>query len=159
MTTTFRILAGIFSLVAGVLFKFNHVTPAVISTVFALCSLVAALIANNKEPKLKKHSKENRVLFMASLKIIEARTRITLDLINDFKNIFNENRHFISPDQEDTILDLISALGDVRINDAELADKSMPLESRPAMVTERRVFLDRVENMESTIDKYLRKIT
>lgn len=159
MTLNLRIIATILGIISAFAFRYDHKYISLTLAVLAILLLIAAIFTN-RPPKISDdHKEEQRALFKAALKIIEARTRITLDLINDFKAIFEENRHFIGTDQEDTILDLISALGDVRINDAELADKSMPLESRPAMVTERRVFVDRVENMKSTIDKYLRKIS
>jgi len=102
---------------------------------------------------------EKREIFTAALEIIKASTRLTIDLISEFRAIFEKNKYFIKSAQEKMLIGLVSDLGDIRINDEELKSDTLSPEERKALVAHRRKLLDRIENMEPTIENYLRKIT
>ena len=131
--------------------------PVLLSLGLLLSVLVPYSILQNN--KYKNHKEEQRALFKAALLIIGARTRITLDLINEFEAVFNENKYFIKPSQENTLCALITDLGDVRIDDEELKGSGLSPKERKFTVTHRRKLLDRIEKASSPIDKYIRKLT
>ena len=105
------------------------------------------------------HEKEKRELFMASLKIINRRVGITLEQIGIFKELFEQNKYFLEPEQEETISKLISDLGDVRILDEETNPNSaITKEQKIEYLRERNIFLNNIEAIEPTIEAYLRKL-
>lgn len=158
MTLTFRIIASIFAAIATILFKYAHNLWGTISILLTILSLVAALFANKHESKTKNHTEKQRELFKAALDIIKARSRITLDIINEFKVVFAEYKYFIKPEQEKTLAILISDLQELRIYSEERKGNVTP-EERKSFVAKERKLLDKIESMTSTIEKYLRKIT
>ncbi|MFA6499979.1 MAG: hypothetical protein WC256_12300 [Desulfurivibrionaceae bacterium] len=159
MTLTLRIIAGIFAAIATILFKYEHNLLGTFSILLTIVFLGAALFANNNESKTKNHTEKQRALFTTASEIAKARTRITLDLTNEFKTIFEENKYFIKPAQEKMLIGLVSDLGDIRIDDEELKSDTLAPGERKALVAHRRKLLDRVENMQTTIENYSRKIT
>jgi competence protein ComGC len=159
MVLSFRIIAGIFGAVATLCFKFSHNYTGTFMVVLVIISLLLSLFLNNTVSP-KKHEKEQRLIFEASLKIIKRRVGITLDQLGKFKELFDSHKYFLKPEQEQTITDLISDLRTVKMLDEEIKPHSaITKEQRKEYIRERRILLDRIENIEATIEKFLRNLT
>ncbi len=130
--------------------------PVLLSLSLLLCVLIPfSLLKSNPD---ETHKDKRHTIFNAALRIINARSHITLELINEFKAVFDENKYFIKPKQKKALKCLMDDLGDVRIDDAELTDTSDSA-SRKTLIAHRRKLLSRIESMKPRIEKYLRKIT
>ena len=158
MVLSFRIVAGVFGAVATLCFKFSHNYTGTFMVVLVIISLLFSLFLNNTAPS-KKHEKEQRMLFMASLRIIKQRAGIKLEQIDRFRELFAQNKYFLNPKEEQTISNLISDLMDVRILDEETNPNSaITKEQKLKYLRERHIFLDSIKAIGPTIEKYLRKL-
>ena len=104
-------------------------------------------------------TKIREILFNSALEIIDARGRLTTELVGKFRDSVKKYRYALSEDQREFISHLLSAVGDVRINNAELGSDTLPKEERKQFISENRIHLDKIEKARENIEAYLSENT
>ncbi|MFC1750683.1 hypothetical protein ACFL2V_17975 [Pseudomonadota bacterium] len=159
VTTTFTIAAGFFGLVAIALHRESQTSATWFFTVLSTLSFLCALYANLKEGDSSPHFEERKLLLNSSLAIIDDRGRLTVEMVGSFRDDVNKYRYALSEEQAEFISHLLSAVGDVRINNTEIGSNSLSNEERKDLISENRVHLDKIERAREVIEKYLREST
>ena len=104
-----------------------------------------------------KHRKKQIELLEYAIQIIEIRNYATFEQILEFRDKI-KRPYFLKKPLEKVLRALLDDLIDLR--DAREERKgNVTKQEKKSLVAKERKLSERIENMESTIDKYLRKIT
>lgn len=158
MPSLLTIIGGIFGAIASALYSYNHDSAALTFTVSMVLLFCIAAFLRFKSIK-GAHRKERKILLNSALNIIDARTRLTVDLVDKFRDDVKRYRYALAENQHEYISHLLSAVGDVRINDEELKSETLSKEGRSALVADRRKLLNNIEKARSVIESYLNENT
>lgn len=157
MPAALIIVGTIFGLISGGLFAYGHDSLALVTLSIAVGFLLYALIEHLKIRG--SHLKERKTLLNSALEIIDARTRLTVDLVGKFRADCKKYRYALPEEQRVYISHLLSAIGDVRINDTELSSDTLTDEERKMFISENRAHLNKIEKSRSVIESFLNKTT
>lgn len=159
MIKALTMAAGIFGVVATVLHREGLGNLSLFFAVLTVIALVGALYTHLGTPKSDSNVEERKNLFNSALKTIDARTRLTVEIVGEFREIFRKYRYAITEEQKELMEHLLSAIGDVRINDEELKDADLPKEEREKLIYSNRELLDKIEKARLVIEQYLSEST
>jgi hypothetical protein len=159
MTFIITTFAGMGFAVSGALFSYEHKESSLIVLMFALTLSVMAIVVWCKENSAGKHHIERKIILNSALEIIDARTRLTVELIGKFRDDFKKYRYSLSEEQREFMSNLLNTVEDVRINNAELECDTLSTEERKQFISENRANIDKIEKAREVIEGYLRKST
>ncbi|MCW9014054.1 MAG: hypothetical protein OQL06_09745 [Gammaproteobacteria bacterium] len=159
MTTTFTIIAGICGLFAFTLHREEYVDASRIFALFSVIAFLFALYFNLNSRKKDSNTEERKILFSNALETISARTRLTIEIVSEFKETCKKYKYTMTSEQKEYIGNLLSALGDVRIIDEELKGIEKHNSKREELITSRRELLNKIEDSKSVIDEFLNEST
>jgi hypothetical protein len=159
MSTTLVIIGTIFGLISGALTSYGHDVPALMTLLLAITAFSLALLAHLKDRQSDSNSEERKLLLNSALEVIDARTRLTIELVSDFRDNINKYRYALTEEQREFISHLLSTVGDVRINDTEIGSDTLSKEERKKLISENREHLDKIEKSRIIIEQYLSNYT
>ena len=159
MAVKLTIVASILGLVSLVLYREGLDDTGLIFAVFSGLLLVSALISSIKAKGPSPHKRERKLLLNSALEIIDARTRLTIELVSKFRDNVKKYRYALSKEQNEFISQLLSSVGDVRINDTELESDTLSRDERKQFISENRIHLDKIEKDREVIEEYLSENT
>lgn len=157
MSTALTISGSIFSIISGTLYIYGYKSSGLVIFIFALLSFSSALVVHLNDQK--SNIKERKLLFFSALETINARTRLTVEIVSNFRSICKKYKYTMNDEQADYMGGLLSAIGDVRIIDAELEDANMNKQERKEYISRRRKLLNKIEESTNVINKFLREST
>ena len=155
MTTRFTIVASIFGIISGL---FHKQGSSGLSIFFGSIAIIALFLALSESwtSEAKNNKEERRILLTACLKIIDARTRLTVENIGEFRFVFKQYRYTLTEEQNGFIGSLLSAVGDLRINNEELTGLD-ECKERTDLISGSRLLLNKIEKSRLVIEEYLRQ--
>ena len=146
-------IGAMLGLMSGSLFALNHDSIAIF--LFLLAVLFFSIdIALHCIADKNKHPEERKILLTACLKIIDARTRLTVENIGEFRDTFKQYRYSFTREQKFFVGSLLSAVGDVRINNEELTGLGVCKE-RAKLLSDNSSLLDKIEKSLLVIEEFL----
>ena len=145
-------------LISAALFNFGHDATGLLFTAVAVLAFTGAAVVHSNKKKSESHIGERKILLNSALEIIDARTRLTVELVSKFRDDVKKYRYVLTEEQQMDISHLLDAAGDVRINDTELSD-DLPGEERTKLIAEKRLLLDKIEKSRVLIERYLSENT
>jgi len=153
MTTTFTIVASILGVISGILHKQDF---SELSMFFGLMAIIVLFLALKESCKSEEKAtgEERKTLLTACLDIIDSGTGLTVKNVSDFRNTFKKYRYSLNNEQKEFINHLLSAVGDVRINNEELNNLGEGKE-RTEIISNNRVLLNKIERSRLIIEQYL----
>jgi len=159
MTTILSISGGMLGLVSATLFALDYNSSALVFFMLALVVSAAAIFSHLNASRSNANIDERKILFNSALETIDARTRLTIDIVGNYRDTFKKYRYAINDEKRKFMEHLLSALGDIRINNEELKNTDLPDEERKVLIAKNRELLDRIENARPIIEQYMSENT
>lgn len=146
-------------LISGTLFALEYKQTALLFFVLALVSIAVDIALHFTSRNQGSNIEERKILLTSALEIIDARTRLTVEMVATFRDNVKKYRYALSEEQREFISHLLNAVGNVRINDTEVGSDTLSEEERNRFISENREHLDKIEKARGVIEAYISENT